>query len=218
MKKLLSIVLVLMLALNIGMTAFAVTNDNGLSVTKLSGSSILVTTGDQRGILTFKETVKGTTFTVKELTSGDVEGYFYINKVDDTIYSSYTGNTISVSDTYINNDVMPMAVGDVFDTNTYDVSYADLAELVLPTSSQLSIIGAMLATVVAITGVAIAAVPSVILAWLGTSVWDTIRAGITDQIEDSGLRVVVDTIEIEKHQGGRIVKGYKYEVTSVSLY
>ena len=221
MRKLLSLILVIILIFNMGTTVFAYSNlssDSDFSVSKLSENSFLMSKGDNTGILTIKETTKGTTLTVKNNASGEDEGYFYINKIEGTIYSSYTGNTICISEINSDNEIMPLAVGDVVSRTTHKISYAALSDMVTPTSTDISIASAMITIVAAIQGVTIVTVAAIVVALLSTPLWDVIRAGLLSKDTKHGIQVVVAKVEIQKHQGGGIVKGYKYEIESVSTY
>lgn len=218
MKKVLSLILILTLIFNMGVTVFATSNDDALSVIKLAENRYLMNINDEVGILTVKETAKDTKLTVE--VSGEVEGYFYIDRINDTIYSSYTGKTISISEIEIDNVMIPQAVGDIVESTTHKISYAAIGELVSSTASQIGIAGALITILAAIMGVTIATGPTVLIAAISLipSAWDLIRNGIAGLDENHGIKVVVDKVEIQKYQGGRLVKGYRYDISSVTTY
>ena len=203
------------LILNIGATVFAAT-DNDLSTIKLTENSILMKIDDEVGILTVDETARSAKFTVE--VGGEVDGYFNIDKVNNTIYSSYTGKTILIPEFESNIVVRPQAVGDIVDTTVTKITYADICDLVTEITDNLALAAIIAGLVAYGMGVTLAA--GAILTFIGLipGAWGEIRDGIEGGSASHGIKVVVDTVEIQKHQGGKIVKGYKYEVSSVSLY
>jgi len=205
------------LILNIGATVFAAT-DNDLSTIKLTENSILMKIDDEVGILTVDETTISAKFTVE--IGGEVDGYFNIDKVNNTIYSSYTGKTILIPEFESNIVVRPQAVGDIVDTTVTKISYADICDLVTEITDNLALAGALITLVAAALSLTLATGAGVVVTLIGLipGAWNDIRNGIEGGSASHGIKVVVDTVEIQKHQGGKIVKGYKYEVSSVSLY
>ncbi len=218
MKKIISLILVMTLILNIGATVFAATDNDALSTIKLTENRILMKIDDEFGVLTVDETARSAKLTVE--VGGEVEGYFNIDKVNNTIYSSYTGKTISIPEIENDIEVMPQAVGDVVDSYEKKISYADMSDLVTEAATSLAVAAALISLVSFALGVTLATGAGAIVTLIGfiPGAWDNIRDGIGSGSASHGIKVVVDKVEIQKHQGGKIVKGYKFEISSVSLY
>ena len=217
-KKIISLILIMTLILNIGGTVFAATDNDALSTIKLTENRILMKIDDEFGVLTVDETARGAKFTVE--VGGEVEGYFNIDKVNNTIYSSYTGKTISIPEIESDIGVMPQAVGDVVESYENKISYADMCDLVTFTSTNLAYAAALITLVSLAMGVTLTAGAAAVVTMIGfiPGAWNDIRNGIGGGSASHGIKVVVDKVEIQKHQGGKIVKGYKFEISSVSLY
>lgn len=177
-----------------------------------------MTNENETRIMTVEETATEITLTIESEVNDEVDGFFYVDKVDGSIYSSYTCNTISVAEISSDNGIQPLAVGDVVARTTHNISYSNLASLVLPTSSQFAIAGAIITIIAAAQGVVIATAAAVVISLISTGMWDTLRNGIISKSTNHGVRSVVATVEIRKHQGGGFVTGYTYKIESVSLY
>ena len=222
MKRIMSVLLGLSIVLSMNSVAFAETEieleGKTLEVIRLSDEMFVMTDDDETAVMKVQESAKEMIVSVENLQGSVEEGYFIYNKDEETIYSSYTNKTFSVSDIASDNEITPQAVGDVVARKTHYISYAKLADAVTPTSSDISIASAIITIVAVAQGVTIATAAVVIVALLSTPAWDTVRAGITNRSPNHGVKVVTATVEIQKHQGGKFVTGYKNEIESVDTY
>ena len=221
-RKIVSVLLALAMIFSVSSVAFAGTQielkGEPLEITKLSDEMFIMTGDDGTAVMKIKENDSEMVVSVESVKGNVEEGFFLYNKDAETIYSSYTGKTFSVADIVSENEITPKAVGDVVSRKTHYISYAKLADAVTPTSSDISIASAIITIIAAAQGVTISTAAIIIVALLSTPAWDAVRAGIVDRSPNHGIKVVVATVEIQKHQGGRIVTGYKYEVESISTY
>ena len=98
MKKVISMLLALTLVLGMGTAAFAETevvtsHGEKLLLTKLEDDSYLMSNGNETAVMKVEE---NTAFAKLTINDKEGENYFYIDKTANTVYSSYTGKTISV--------------------------------------------------------------------------------------------------------------------------
>ena len=104
------------------------------------------------------------------------------------------------------------------DTFTYDISYSQLAGLL---GDAWTIYG--LATAIA-TIVTAAGLP-VTVAFLTALIYEELKGQLVSNIISciengvpGGIRLTINCVEIQKHQGGRVVKGYSYKIAGISQY
>ncbi len=222
MKKIMSILLGLSIILSFDSVAFAETEigmeEGSLYITELSDETFTMTDDEGTAVMKIRESTKETIVSVEKLQGNVEEGFFIYDRDKKTIYSSYTGKTFSVFDIAANDNISPQAVGDVVARRTHYISHEKLADAVTPTSSDISIASALITIVAATQGVTIATGAAVIIALMSTSAWDAVRDGIADRSPNHGIKVVVATVEVQKHQGGKFVTGYRYKVESISRY
>lgn len=207
--------LALTLVLGMGTAAFAETevvtsHGEKLLLTKLEDDSYLMSNGNETAVMKVEE---NTAFAKLTINDKEGENYFYIDKKANTVYSSYTGKTISVE----KNQMQPMANGDVVASKTYKVSYKQLANLVSDTSNSFSIASAIITLVAAASGVNIATGAAVVVALISGSL-TVIAAGIQGASPSHGVKVTVNTEKIQRHQGGNVVTAYRYVIASVGTY
>lgn len=189
-----------------------------LEITRLSDEMLVISDDDGTAVMKVQENDKEMIVSVETLQGNVEEGFFIYDKDRETIYSSYTGKTFSVSDIASDNEITPQATGDVVARKTHYVSYAKLADAVTPTSSDISIASAIITIVAAAQGVTIATTAVIIVALLSTSAWDRVRTGITSGSSSHGIKVVVATEEIQRHQGGNSVIAYRYVIENIDFY
>lgn len=98
------------------------------------------------------------------------------------------------------------------------VSYAKLYELCNGAIDYTTVAGAILAMVSVaypgITGLVIADI-ALSLSSIGLC---TLKAGIESRSESHGLQILIYKEKTQKHQGGRIVTGYRYTFSNVERY
>ncbi len=187
-------------------------------ITTLADDIIIIADGNNTGLMQMEYVNEKMRITVTELEGNVAEGYFVYDKVNGTMYSSYTNQTFYLTDIISENGPVNRAAGDVVSRTTYRVSYNTLANAVTPTSGQISIASAIITIIAALQGVTIATTATIFVGLLSTQLWDNIRDGLVNRSTSHGISVVVAKVEIQKHQGGRIVLGYKYEIESVGTY
>jgi hypothetical protein len=222
MKKIISILLGISMVLSANSIAMANVDveieGKNLEITKLSDEMLILTGEEGSAFMNARENDEEIIVSVECLQGSVEDGFFIYNKNDETIYSSYTEKTFYISDIASGNEIAPNAAGDVVSRKTHYISYAKLADAITPSSSDISIASAIITLIAVAQGVTISTTATVILALMSTSAWDAVRNGITNRSSNHGIKVVVATVEIQKHQGGKFVTGYKYEIESVSTY
>lgn len=221
MKKLISVVLVLIMVFSMGTAAFAdsgvnYNKNNNFRITRMSDNLFYMSDGKEKGFMKIKETKTSATITVE--VNNQVEGYFLLNRVNGTVYSSYTGNTISVSEIRSNEEITPFAVGDVVSRTTSYISYAKLAESVKAGNSIFSKAAAIISIVAILQGVVIASATLAVASLISAYMSDIIDSGLVNKSTSHGVKAVVARVEIQKHQGGGMAKGYKYDIEAISTY
>ncbi len=204
------------LSFNTNIFAFASTDlelgESTLTLTPLTQSSVLLSDGESRAFVTITQLQNG--FMV-HLDSEDENGFFIVNQEQYTIYSSFTGQTISYT-TLAN--VGGASTNAVVDTMTYNVSYSQIAGLIGGAWTAYGLASAI-ATIVAAAGAPIT------IAFLTTMIYGELKGQLVSNIiscvqngVSGGVRLKINVIEIYKHQGGRIVKGYRYQLAGISQY
>lgn len=222
-KKFVSLLLVVAMVISSTSIAFGSTSrlKNGLDVTKLSDESIVISDGEESARMEHFTSGCEDIYTVSFLGEGE-DFYFLVNNDNHTIYSSATGKTITMpteeyeaSESFITGSD---EIQGVVATYTKRISYKRLAELVTPTSSQISIAAAVILIISLILGVTISTPAAVVVALLSTPLWDKIRKGIVNRSPDHGLKAVVQKKTQRRHEGGKIVYGYSYSIASLGTY
>lgn len=222
MKKLVSIVLCIVMVISMSSTALAITDvetvDGQFAATKLSDNMIILANDSAKGLIQAVEDDTEMRVTITRLDGNVDEGYLVYDKLDNTMYSSYTNKTFSLEDVISETEPGDRAVGDVVSRTTHKISYNTLANSVTPTSTEFGIASVIIGMIAALQGVTISTGASMFLLFISSPMWDDIREGLVNRSTKHGIKVVVAKVEIQKHQGGRVVKGYKYEIESVGTY
>lgn len=217
MKKLLCIVLALGLILGMSTSVFAETTasmEEELSIMKLNSDSYLLSDGEQTAVMQIEETDSFAKVTINE---NETENYFYVDKKEETMYSSYTKKTIKFSDSDSDSAISPMAAGNVVSSKTYKISYKKLANVVSDTSDKFSVASAIITLIAIQAGVSISTGATALIAIISIS-FSTIIKGIKGASSSHGIKVVVNKVKIKRHQGGNFVTAYRYVIASVGTY
>ena len=227
MKKIIGILLALAMVFSTSVISFAGTiQTENLNITPLTDTTYMLSDGKDTAIMKFSETSQNLKVEITNASGVDSDnGYFLIDKTTGNIYSSFTGESINTSDIItkggmqIDNseDISTTAVGDVVWSKTYKVSYAKLAKLCNSASSNLTIASAIITCVAAVAGVTISTT-AIMLISVTTIGFEVIKAGIKSKSSSHGISAKVQKVEIQKHQGGRLVTGYSYKIKSVGAY
>ena len=219
MKKIISLLVVFTIVFGSISFAFADSKSfdhSNCRIEKVNDSRYIISIDDSKAVLSLAKTAEGESFEVKELTEGEAY-YFIVNDKTDTIYSSLTDNTLNLSQ-FRSNNANAMVASNVATSFNVKISFAKLAELLLPDSSQVAWATAIIAIIAGAQGITIATSVTVVVTLLGAIGWTELKAGIVSKATNHGIKVTVNQDEIEKHQGGRMVKGYRYEIVGVSRY
>lgn len=214
MKKLMSILLSLTMIFGMGTSVFAGTTntENGkLAITQLSNTRYLITDGEGSAVMSVEENED---FLKVYVTENEENNYLLVNKEAGTIYSTYTGKTVGVDEITAESGISTMSI---VEQTTHNISYKTLAGLVSSTSSDISIASTIITCIAAAQHVMIATAAGVVVALISGSL-TIIVDGIKNASPNHGIKVVVNTEEIKKHQGGRWVTGYRYTIGSISTY
>ncbi len=220
MKKLISFLLTAVIVFSSLSFAFAGTGreaEGELYVTPLGANSCIIADDNSRVLLSSRETPTSLIFTIEDLADVDESDCLIVNKKEGTLYSTITGKTVDLA-ALKQKTAGVLAVGDVVDTFTVKFSYAILAESLVPDSNQAKWGAVIIALTSAASGVPIGSTAGVVIALLGVLDWDELKAGIVSKSSKHGIEITVNQVEIQKHQGGRIVKGYKYEIMDIDAY
>ena len=149
-------------------------------------------------------------------------GFFVANKETGEVYSSYTGKTVKVKEEISQKSISSASGIPVARASNKEiklqVSYAELYELCDGAINYMTVAGAILAMVSVaypgITGLVIADI-ALSLSSIGLS---TLKAGIESRSTEHGLQIRIYKETTQKHQGGRIVTGYRYTFSNVERY
>lgn len=183
----------------------------------LTENKVMINDGKE---MVFVETEQiGDDIKLKKIGSNN-DGYFLIDRNAGTMYSSYTGKTLQISDLTEKDEqgtISPMGVTDIVATYTEKVSYKTLADLVGKTMTAYDIAYALAGIYLAAHGIAIAPIITILYNVVKGQLYSQIVAGIGGSLP-GGIKVTIYKCEITKHQGGRTVKGYGYQMGSFGLY
>lgn len=189
MKKVLSITVTLAMMFSMCVSALAIeantvfyeVKGEDITLQALSSSSLLVTEGDKKSLLTFSENNNKIITTVQDVSSGEKQWFVRDNNTG-TVYSSITGYTGVVQTS-------------ASEPGKYRISYKELLAYVGIAAGVTDIV----AGVCAIAGVSAAAPVLGIVGGLMT----IITGGLTLADENSGIEYTLDYVTISKWQGGR---------------
>ena len=231
-RSLISVLLVFAIVLGGSTITFAgeievvETQFGDLSIVPLDENSVLMTQGNTSAVFNIVETQNEIRF---ELTQENETNYFLYDKVTELLYSSYTGSTIALGDVIVEPEysvmnlgggeevVAPLAEGDIVDTTYYYISYSEIGALLGDAYSTYDLAATIITVISIFTGTAAVTAVGVIYSFLQGALLSEILEGIENDLP-GGVRVTVNLVEIRKHQGGKWVTGYAYQVASVSTY
>lgn len=210
MKKIIGLCLILTTVFGMTTMAYADTSSTSgdLDITQMTENVFLMSNGDSSAVMHIADANNQLIITVEEENSSN---YFVYDKSAGTIYSSITGSTVALSN-LVNTDVNTRAVGDIIETGGWEISYAGLLSLVTPTSSDYQIASAIMTILTAAQGITVGFGAIAIVTLLGLVDWDAVRAGIQSGLSTRGIIIMWALVEIEKHQGGKWVTGYQYQL------
>ncbi len=198
---------------------------DNISYYTISANKILISDGSSSAIMELELSNNCEKYIITPSDGVSSQFYFSIDRDNNTIYSSITGKTTSfeLEDSIeVANDKENYSTGSVKSGSVQripkHISYKKLADMVTPTSSQISWASAIITIIAAIMGVTIATSASVIVTLFSTTMWDTVRKQIVNRSPSHGIKAVVKKSEQRRHEGGKIVIGYKYTIESVGTY
>ncbi len=119
-------------------TGISVETSNGnISVMALNNNSVYMSDGDTFAVMRVNETKQEIKY---EIVKGEEIDFLIYDKNTNKMTSSITGQSISMDDILVTDDtsssketsgtIIPMAVGDVVESHTFKISYAQIAALV----------------------------------------------------------------------------------------
>lgn len=229
LRKLVSLTIVFIMVLGGGTAAFASsgevveTSTGTISVVPLTENCVLMSDGETSAVLNVTESDDEICF---ELREGSETNYLLFDKGTKQMYSSYTGKTISMvnSSTMDTRVIYPnegtigiLAEGDIVESNTYRVSYAEIADMIGEAYSTYDLAVTIVAIIGVLQGVAITTIVAAVYGALKGALLTEILNGVKNK-SSGGIKVTINLVEIRKHQGGRWVTGYAYELGSISTY
>lgn len=150
----------------------------------------------------------------------DNDGYFIIDPVNHTLYSSFTGKTIDFSEAsegVTGSNISPRAVGDVKETYTMKISYKSIANAIGTVTDSYDIAFTIAGIFAATQGIAITTVTLLVYGALKGQLLTTVLNGIKSKAV-GGVKLTIKLVEIQRHQGGNIVKAYTYNLGGLSTY
>lgn len=189
-----------------------------ITVLPLNANTLLLSDGENPAILSFVETQSEIRY---ELRDDSNVNYIVFDKLNQTLYSSYTGNFVSVDNIATlsnpNDLVAPLAVGDVVDTDEYIIYYSQIAALVGDVYSAYDLAVTLVAIIGVFQGIAVTTITLAIYGAIKGEIFNTIVDAIENNVS-GGVIVTINTIEIEKHQGGRPVTGYTLSLGGIETF
>lgn len=227
-RKLVVAVMVMCMVVGGSTVSFAGTShEDGLTIKQLSDEKFLLSDGDESAAVDVSETSTNLKVKLTSLSGNDADdGYFLFNKETGEIYSSFTGESILAEDVIVE-DEAPLAKQEgisqaaaakkVVWSKTYKISYAKLAKLYSSAASNVKIAAAIIAIVGVASGYPITATAGAVAILMGAHA-ERIKAGIKKRDARHGVCATVNKVEIRKHQGGRVVKGYSYTISKIGTY
>ncbi len=227
-RKLVVAVMVMCMVVGGSTVSFAgVSHEDGLTIKQLSDEKFVLSDGGESAAVDVSETSTKLKVELTSLSGNDADnGYFLFNKETGVIYSSFTGESILAEDVIVEDETtlakqdgisQAAAAKKVAWSKTYKVSYAKLAKLCGSASSNRSIATAIIICIATASGVTISTTAVVVSALISGQL-AVIQAGLKTKSPKHGIRATVNKVEIRKHQGGRVVKGYSYTISKVGTY
>lgn len=206
-------------------TGISVETSNGnISVMALNNNSVYMSDGDTFAVMRVNETKQEIKY---EIVKGEEIDFLIYDKNTNKMTSSITGQSISMDDILVTDDtsssketsgtIIPMAVGDVVESHTFKISYAQIAALVGDSYSKYDLAYTIVAIMWVFQGVAITTIVSLIYGALKGELLNRIVDGVKNNAP-GGIKITIDKVEIRKHQGGKMVKGYGYKVGTLTTY
>lgn len=223
MRKIISFLLILTMIFFATSISFAGTvNENDISVTMLTKTKLLICSGEDESVVSIINSNQNVKVEIKNVEEGNVlEGFFLVNKENGEIYSSYTGKTVNIEDCFSSYDSMETGINLAAVTANEEIklqiSYAKLYDLCGDGITIAAVAGAILSMLsVAYPGAGF--ILADIILSLSSIGLDKIREGIKTRSTEHGLQVRIYKEKTQKHQGGRIVTGYRYTFSGVERY
>lgn len=215
MKKILSMILMLAMVLSMGTASVFAGDtaglDNGNDDTKIyavNKNTFLVVEKNEGTFVKLQETDYGMKVSCENQKTGET-AYFIRNEKNGTIYSSVTGETISINDTECM-ETKAYSTTEIKDPKSHKISYKTLMELVGIGASAALLTGAICARLgyEAAEG---------FLNIVGNSL-AVINAGIALALDSHGIKVTTGLVKIQRHQGGNVVPAYTRKCVDLTTY
>ncbi|WP_143404593.1 hypothetical protein [Hornefia porci] len=145
--------------------------------------------------------------------------YFLINKEKGTLYSSQTGQTVTIQELSIDQSVENQKAAKAKSNwpKTYSISYKKLRSVVSSTANKFTIAVAIITVAAAIMGVTISTAGGVVVALIGAG-FVAIYEGLKYPKKTKGVKVKVDRKKVTEYHGNSSWTGYRYNVVKVWTY
>lgn len=217
MRKIITKLLVLIFVFSSTTVSFAGTNaTDEFSITQLGSNKILLAENDETSIISIVEEEKMLKVQIFDAsTELEEKGYFIVDKENGNMYSSFTGNNVNIKNVILENNFLRSNgvstwARTVQTTLLVKVSYAKLYSLCGDGATLSTVAGAIL-VMISYAGVGGAAITAAGIATALASIGlSKIQTGIKSKATNKGIALYLLKQEITKHQGGRIVTGYRY--------
>lgn len=224
MKKMIPMVIVVVMivgTLNTAVIYASTPIDKNFMVEQLSNTIATISEGKSKSKIILTENADKIVAEIVPLSGEGEAGYFFVDKRKETLYSSFTGETLSKNEVSQLIDLgsiqeNPDKLFAASSTVTKNISYATMSKLITNTSSAASIAGAIL-TVLAWAGITAANPIAGVVSIIGGLV-TAIQIGIGKKSSNHGLKVKMKKNKITKHQAGQVFTTYKYMITDISKY
>ena len=171
----------------------------------LNNNSVYMSDGDTSAVMRVKETEQEIKY---EIIKGEETNFLIYDKNTNTMTSSITGQSISMDDILVTDDtsasretsgtITTMAVGDVVESHTYKISYAQIAALVGDSYNTYDLAYTIVAIIGVFQGVAITTITSLIYGALKGELLNRIVDGVKNNAP-GGIKITIDKVEIRKH-------------------
>lgn len=151
------------------------------------------------------------------LSGTDNDGYFIINPVNHTLYSSFTGKTLKLENNGGGSSITPFAVGDIKESYSMKISYKSIADAIGTTTDTYDLAFAIAGIFAATQGIAVTTITALVYGALKGALLTTILNGVKTRAS-GGVKLTINLVEIQRHQGGNTVTAYSYKLGGLTTY
>ena len=230
-KNLEWIVSLVMIIVLIPVTTFASSNNmtsEDIQFAKLSNSSIKVTENGESSIIIFRDKSDEIKVSVQDVSSKEIT-YFVANKKTGIIYSSETGESVSIKEilgdeplndsTTVNQDkksISKKAESGYVGKINKQISYKQLSRLVTASSSAASIAGAIL-TILGWAGLTVTNPIASVISIIGGIV-TVVQLGIKSKSSKHGIKLTLKKYKHVRYRSGMKLVRYTYSLAGAQKY